>query len=770
MTKPQLQSATLGRNDLCSCGSQKKFKKCCGIVPVQCSAPVPTSEADVSALLWGMALRAFETGNLSLSLANCEKLITANPRHAEALHLRAMISYRQSEYSTALQYVQHAIAAAPRQSGFYNSLGLIHRELGQVDEAETAYRKALILDPNNAMAHNNLGDLWHNPETFADAEKCYQDALRCQPNFPEAHNNLGLLCIKMQQYDLAIEHFVKAIQSRPSYLNAYYSLSTVLRRQARYSEAQSVLQQALSIKPDYVEAWHDLGVTLLALQKPDSALEHFEKAVQLQPDFYPSYLNIGNIYYERGEVELALQCFQQAQEVQPFDALEIKMALCVPAVYDSQAQLDAERERLTNDLDRLMTTNLRINNPYEEIGLTPFFLGYHGENEVEMLSRIGDLFLKSCPQLGAVAAHCQTPKKENSPLNIGFISSNFHREHIVNRVMAGVIANWPRADFRVTLLHLHSPCGEIMRTLRDGDRLVQVPGSLRAAQQKIADAKLDILFYCDLGMEPWTYFLSFARLAPIQLTSGGHPITSGVPTVDYFVSSSIDELPHAQEHYREKLIVLPERPVCYYPHTPIAQQKTRSDFGLSDNQRVYLCPMTPYKLHPEMDQLFGEILRADTGGEIVFVENFQTNLWERLKQRLVRTLPDVFARMRFLNYLPMADFVELVRLADVVLDTTKFNGGTTSLETFAVGTPMVTLPGEFLRQRGTYALYNCMEMYDCIAKDAADYVRLATEIAQNPEYREQLKQKILARNSVLYEQKDWINPLSNYLREALRKA
>ncbi len=42
-------------------------------------------------------------------------------------------------------------------------------------------------------------------------------------------------------------------------------------------------------------------------------------------------------------------------------------------------------------------------------------------------------------------------------------------------------------------------------------------------------SSLDILFYPDLGMTPLTYFLAFARLAPVQCVSWGHPVTTGIP-------------------------------------------------------------------------------------------------------------------------------------------------------------------------------------------------------------------------------------------------
>lgn len=773
MTKPQLQPGAPGRNDPCPCGSNKKYKKCCGNAEASPPKPSVTNQAaglKSATAAWQTAVQCFEAGNLPLAQMNCEQALTLAPHHAEALQLRAMIAFHQQDHQTALHYIQRAIQQAPHSCIFYNSLGTIYQALGQLDEAEQAHRKALQLNPNDTLAHYNLGYLWDLRENVVEAARCYREALRCQPDFPEAHNNLGLLLLTQQQYAPALEHFVRTIDLRPDHLKAHFNLSRVLRAQGRHAEAQTVLERAIKIKPDFAEAWHDIGACLLSQSKPLDAIAAFEKSVQLKPDLDRGYLNIGNIYYERGLVDVALTYFQRAKAVRPSDAVEMKMALCVPAVYDNSAQVTAARERLAADLDRLSATQVRLRDPYEEVALTPFYLGYQGENEVELLSRVGDLFLQACPALGQTAPHCLLPKRGDEPIEIAFISSSFAwQNHIVNRVMGGVIATWPRDRYRITLLHRYVPCGEIVRYLHEGDRLISMPDSLEAARQQIANAKLDILFYCDLGMEPWTYFLSFARLARIQLTSGGHPITSGVPNVDYYVSSAIDEVPHAQQHYRERLIALPDRSVCYSPANTTTLGKTRADFGLPENKRIYFCPMTPFKLHPENDQLLGEVLRADAEGEIVFIINSQIELWERLKQRFARTLPDVMGRMRFLPFQAMPDFVELLRLSDVLLDAIKFNGGTTSLEALAVGTPIVTLPGQLMRQRCTYAMYNRMNFFDCVAQDQADYVRLATEIARRPDYREHLKQEILARNSVLYGQTAWVKSLSDFLLEAIQQ-
>ena len=246
MTKAQLQPGSPGRNDACPCGSQKKYKKCCGntaatlpVTPAQTATTMPLSDH------WDAATQAFAAGNLAQAQASCEQALQLDPQHANALQLRSMIALRQEDYPTALNYIQRALEQAPQAGIFHNSLGTIQQALGQVAEAENAYRMALQLDPQNAMAHFNLGDLWHAQDRVVETEQCYNEALRCQPNFPEAHNNLGLLMSSSQRPDQAITHFVEAINLRPDYLKAHYSLACVLRERGRFTDAQTVLERAL---------------------------------------------------------------------------------------------------------------------------------------------------------------------------------------------------------------------------------------------------------------------------------------------------------------------------------------------------------------------------------------------------------------------------------------------------------------------------------------------------------------------------------------------
>lgn len=119
----------------------------------------------------------------------------------------------------------------------------------------------------------------------------------------------------------------------------------------------------------------------------------------------------------------------------------------------------------------------------------------------------------------------------------------------------------------------------------------------------------------------------------------------------------------------------------------------REHFGLSTDQHIYLCVQNLRKLHPDFDGLIDGILWRDPRGLVVLIEDAQPLVTAQLRQRLQTNLPEVIDRVRFLARLPYGEYLNLLSLADVILDTVHFGGGVTAYEAFSVGKPVVTLPG-----------------------------------------------------------------------------
>jgi len=274
-----------------------------------------------------------------------------------------------------------------------------------------------------------------------------------------------------------------------------------------------------------------------------------------------------------------------------------------------------------------------------------------------------------------------------------------------------------------------------------------------------------VLVYCDVGMEPLTYFLAFARLAPHQVAFYGHPETTGIPGIDYFLSHQDCEPADNAGHYSEKLLLLsPEVAYTYYRKPETAPvPKSREDFSLDPGAHLYLCPQSSFKIHPELDGLFAQILSADPKGQLLLYEGLHPHWNELLVKRLSGAIPDFAARVRFLPRMSHLDFLEVLRLSDVILDPLHFSGGATTLDGLAVGTPVVTLPGAFMRGRQTLACYKRMGIDDCIAADSGEYVRKALQIACDPGLRAELSRRILAAAPLLYEDSGMVQEFENLL-------
>ena len=161
---------------------------------------------------------------------------------------------------------------------------------------------------------------------------------------------------------------------------------------------------------------------------------------------------------------------------------------------------------------------------------------------------------------------------------------------------------------------------------------------------------------------------------PSAVRDLGHPDTTGIPNVDYFVSGEQIEPQDGVEHYSEKLYQLPAPPT-YYPFPEIPDGlKVRADFAISQTRTFYLCPQSAVKFHPDIDQLFAGVLRNDDDADIYVVEGAVSHWTEQLRERWRVMIPDVAARIFVLPRQTPEDFLALQSAADVILDTPHFSG------------------------------------------------------------------------------------------------
>jgi protein O-GlcNAc transferase len=645
----------------------------------------------------------------------------------------------------------------------------------------------------------------HQARRLGEAEELYVEILRAKPNHADALHLLGTVLAQSGRPEQSIEFFHRAIQAKPNRAPYHVNLGVILQDLGKYDQAKAAYERAIKIDEIFGEGYYNLAKLFKQMELPDAALLTYEQLLSFEPKRQDALVNMGNIFFDNGQLDQAIRCFQTAIETNPeagrlnnralinlantyrrqgedekaimayeqalsnrfHDGIRIKQATTLPVVYRDEGHIEEVRERFRSGLKAILADELALVDPALEISTTNFFLAYQAKLNRELQETTAEVILKACPALAYVAPHCETPNKPNGKIRVGLLSVYFRR-HSIGRLMQGLIAEISKEDFEIVVFTPQGQRDAIARDIQaNADKVIFFPDNTTEAQQAIAAEELDILFYADLGMDVRTYFLAFARLAPVQCVTWGHPDTTGIPNIDYFISSELIEPSGAEDHYSETLHQLKSLPTRYYPVEFPVKMKSKSDFGFSGNETLYLCPQSAIKHHPDLDVIFGAILQGDKNAVIAVVEGAVADWTNQVQERWRQTIPDVMARITVVPRQSPEDFIALQNAADVILDTPHFSGGNTSFEAFALGKPIVTLDGEFMRGRVTAGMYRMMGIDGCIATSLDGYIEIALKFGLDLAHRAEMSSRILEANNVLFNDKTVTSEFEDFFRSAI---
>ncbi len=528
----------------------------------------------------------------------------------------------------------------------------------------------------------------------------------------------------------------------------------------KLDEALRHFRLAFQAGKQSAELLTQLGNLYQDLNDISAAEDCYNRAVSIQPNLAPIQQNLGSICANKNQPHRALHHFELAQQAQPNPMNLVLGARVLPVIYDSAQQLQSWRERLTHRVRDLVDSGVVVDTTNTAIP-TSFYFAYQGENDREIMQDLARVYrgIECCEPASKTG---RRPK--NKRIRIGFLSSYFC-DHTIGRLNIGRVEQLSRNDFEVSVVSLRSHQDRYSSAFQKAaDHYVEVPRQPAAARKTIADLDFDVLIFTDVGMDCMSQTLSYSRMAPIQAVTWGHPDTTGSPAIDYFISSQLAEPDDAESHYTERLVQLADFGICYERPELVGPPRTREQFGLDPNRRMYLCPQTLFKFHPDFDQVLAKVLAADSQGDLVVIESPTPSWNQALRQRWLRTLPDSERRVRFLPSLPRADFLHLLSIADVMLDPFPFCGGNTSYEALGVGTPVVTLPGRYLRGRLTLAMYKRMGVATAIARTPDEYASLAVRLATDRDFGNEVRRSIAETNHVLFEHSKNISLFEEMLR------
>jgi predicted O-linked N-acetylglucosamine transferase (SPINDLY family) len=267
--------------------------------------------------------------------------------------------------------------------------------------------------------------------------------------------------------------------------------------------------------------------------------------------------------------------------------------------------------------------------------------------------------------------------------------------------------------------------------------------------------------------------LASLRLAPVQAATWGHPETTGLPTVDYYLSAEYLEPAGAEENYTEHLIKLPGLGVCYEALPVPEIEVDLAKLGIERSRPILLNPGTSFKFSPHYDWVYVAIARRLGDCQLIFFTGRETLLADKVRQRIERAFRasgmDGSRYVRFLPWLTRADFHGLMRKADVFLDPIGFSGFNTAIQAVECGLPIVTREGRFMRGRLAGAVLERMGVGELVVKTEEQYVELAVKLASDADYRERVRGRLRERLGALYNDIAPVRALEGFLEQVVRK-
>jgi protein O-GlcNAc transferase len=690
--------------------------------------------------MFTLALRHHQAGRFNEAERLYRQILQADSRHADTLHFLGVLAHQRGGNDIAVDLIGKAIAQNSRVPAFHNNLGNAQKALGKLGEAVASYRRALALKPDFAAAHYNMGLAQQAQDNLAEAAASYGRALALNPGYAEAHSNLGNTLQAQGKLEAAVASYGRALALKPDYSEAHSNLGNVLKAQGKFEAAVVSFGRALAHKPGSAEAHHNLGLAFFEQGKLAEAVACFGRALVLKPDYTEAHHHLGNALKEQGRLEEAVASHLRALAIKPdYAAARLGLATAViPVFADSVAESGGAAEKFSRALDDL--TAWSRDNP-EELGKSvgsnqPFYLAYRPGDVGALLSRYGDL-------VGAAAAAYWRPKTgehgtvqpRRNRIRMVVVSGHVRHHPVWDVVLRGIIAHMDRGQFEILLYHTGSMVDEETLWARDRvDRFVQGPKSTTAWLDEVTQDRPDVMFYPEVGMDPATCALAALQLAPLQVAGWGHPVTTGLPSMNLFLSGEYLEGPRAEQHYREQLLRLPGTGVCTELSAVQAQPWNGPDRP-KNVVRFALCQQ-PIKFDPADDVLLARIAK-EAGPSEFWLASPKKLHWAtaKLRDRLAAAFrsegldPDAY--LRVMPWLPPDRFAGFLDDMDIYLDCPAFSGYTTAWAAVHRGLAIVTCEGNFLRQRLAAGLLRQIGMTDGIAASRDEYVQLAVRWAHD---------------------------------------
>ncbi len=755
---------------------------------------------------------AHQRGDLRQAEKYYLKILEMLPEHQDILIFIGLVYLAQRKFSESEKALQKALSINPLNHVASCHLGSSYLQSGKIGDAIEQYRKAIELKPDYADAYYNLGVAYQNSSEIDLAIESYELEVNIRPDASLSLNNLGLMYSEKGRLRDARDCFARVLKREPENVGLLLNLAQCLYKLKETGRAVDVYERITGLRPELLEPLNHLGACYNRLGRNEEAMSCFQSVLNKETYHYEAQFNLANTYQEQDRLDEALSIYKKIKDLKPsplfyinyYNALmkcglyadaqalisegnemfpesteqQVAAYLTLPRIYTDEEHIRKSREKFSDGLAALRDKSEHGQIPDAELleildQRNNFPLSYQGEDDKKLLSDYGELHSglvdKLEPQRGRERVF---DFKNHERIRIAYISPNF-RNHTVSKIMSGFVKYADRSQFEVFTYYLGPKIEDFTSWFQeDSEHFYHLNMAMDDIEARITCDEIDVLFLADIGMSPIMSALAARRLAPVQCTTWNHPVTSGYPNIDYFISSELMEPENSNAFYSEKLIMLKGIGIPF-PGLPSSKSdKGRQSFDLPEDQMIYISSQSLFKYLPQYDEVYPRILKEVPDSIAVFIEDKHEGMTkifaERLKSAFESVGIDFESRCKFLPRLSHDDFQRVHCLSDVFLDSIPWSAGSSILEVWCTTpVPAVTRPGKFMRERHMYSMMKVLDLDDYIAQTTDDYINIAVKLGKERDLNRQVRRQIEENKSRLYENREIVQQLEKFYSDVI---
>lgn len=697
-----------------------------------------------------------------------------NPNNIDVLNLLGIRFYQKQEYKTALHFLNCANTLSPASVLTLSNLGLVHNALLQFQDSLDCCEQAIKKNPSIPEAHNNRGNALKGLGRHEEALNAYKEAVRLRPNYAEALSNQGITLLEKNMPEEAIHLLNLSLEANPNLASSFNSLGNAFTLLENSKEAFLSFERALEIDPNYFDACINFGNSLKKFKQYKGAIKCYQHALKMNHQHAKIFYLLSEIYYEMGNYVLAKSYITKSISLDASDIEAIYSSIItqIPKLYKNQMEEVESRKLFSRQIESVeQNTPVEINPTKASRAITrhPFYLAYQDKNNEPLISRFGLLCTKQAQSIQDTL-NTKTPEHYHSrKIKIGIISHYFCNHPVWHAITKGWVTQLNSNIFDVQLYNTNgNEDAETKLAKLTASDYINCGASITNAAQIIAKQGLDILLYPEVGMDATTKALACLRLAPIQIASWGHPETTGLTTIDFFLSADLFEPDEADLFYKEKLKKLPN--LGSYFKNPDTQPypPKLSELGIDCDSPILLCPGSPSKYTPKYDQVLTAIAKELGKCQFIFFdfdENLTVILKERIRLAFTEAQLDANEFIRFVPFLEKEQFFGLMNQAHLYLDTIGFSGFNTAMQAISCNLPIITIEGKFMRSRFASAILSLLGLNQFVCKSEKEYIDKAIELIKNKNLHKSYRSQIASLKGILFEDLQPIRSLESFLIE-----